>query len=394
MPSAKPSFPRPESHLAVGQVRAASAVLQLSQARLGVILDTAADAVVTLDADARITIANRAFASLVREHPDRLLGTPFHQWVPPEHRLAVATTMRHLDTLRLQGTPATAFKPITLQTAAIRRVVVEAACSSTAVDSQVVYVAVLRDVTERDRITAELQRTRDALAHANQQLHRLLSAQRHIEERERRRIARELHDDLQQRLVVIRMNQELLAANAINVVFEIALPPVEQTVLMVDEAMDSVRRIVHDLRPQALDLLGLPTALEMLMVEFARLTGIAADLEVVPSANGTTALPDTISTHLYRFVQEGLNNVRKHSQASFVFVHLDLSTAQKVLLSVKDDGQGFAADALANSLSTGLSGLSERAQALGGHLTINSCPGHGTELVLQAPLADHYAVQG
>ncbi len=229
------------------------------------------------------------------------------------------------------------------------------------------------------RDVGELERTRSALARSNRELVSLVGRLGTVEEEERRRIARELHDDLQQKLGVITLEQQQAVQ---------ALPPgaddtraaLERACQMTASAVDSVRRVVRALRPQALDDLGLAAALELLVREFGAREALQVEWELIGPEGADAGMPEAAASGLYRIAQEALHNVHKHAQASFVHVGLDLSRPGAVTLFVADDGRGFDPSKQAGPEAFGLLGMQERIHALGGSLDLTATPGGGTRV--------------
>jgi signal transduction histidine kinase len=155
---------------------------------------------------------------------------------------------------------------------------------------------------------------------------------------------------------------------------------------MVTETIQSIRHFSRELRPLALEDLGLVPALQLLVNDLARADSLEADLEIEGQPQGLA--PD-LEVAIYRIVQEALQNVRKHADASKVSVLAEF-TDKGVALAVRDDGIGFIAPSsptdLASQGSFGLMGIEERAQLFGGELEIHSQPGHGTEIKVTLPL--------
>lgn len=208
---------------------------------------------------------------------------------------------------------------------------------------------------------------------------RLVDAQ----ESERRNIARELHDEAGQALVSLRFGLRLLereigqSAPVAGRVTEL----VEQT----DAVIDGLHRLAADLRPVSLDHLGLDAALR----QYARTAAAKFGLEVHFKARGFTRerLPAGVETALYRVVQEAMANVVRHAKATRVDL-LAERRGDRVLVMVEDNGIGFDADQGKPAGHFGLLGLRERAEALGGTLTIESAPGAGTTVVVEVPSVD------
>lgn len=217
-----------------------------------------------------------------------------------------------------------------------------------------------RAVAER---TAELEASRQALR-------RLGEHNTHAIEDERKRIARELHDEMGQQLAALRMEASVLRARARG-----ERPPAQEQFQLlldrIDHLAGGVRALVKQLRPPALDG-GLAAALEWLAAEFTHATGAPCRLQLDAAADG---LPPDAATQLFRLAQESLTNVRRHAQASQVSVGLQRD-AQAWVLTITDDGTGF--DPAGERSGHGLLGMEERARLLGGSFEIDSRPGAGT----------------
>jgi len=209
--------------------------------------------------------------------------------------------------------------------------------------------------------------------------HRLVEAQ----ESERRHIARELHDEAGQSLASLRFGLRLLereideGGNAAGRVAEL----MQRT----DAVIDGLHRLAADLRPPRLDPLGLEAALR----EYSRSAGSKFGLAVRFKARGFTSerLPMAVETALYRVVQEAMTNVVRHARATRVDVMAE-RRGDRVLVMVEDDGVGFEPHQVQRGEHLGLLGLRERAEALGGTLTLESAPGAGTTVVVEVPSAD------
>ncbi|MGE0454469.1 MAG: PAS domain-containing protein [Vicinamibacteria bacterium] len=203
---------------------------------------------------------------------------------------------------------------------------------------------------------------------------RLLS----VQEEERRRIARDLHDQIGQALTAVKLNLESVARQA---TLEAARERVPKAVKIVDEAIAQARDLSLDLRPSLLDDLGLPAALRWYVDRQTRDAGIEGHV----ATNGIEErLPQEVEIACFRLAQEAVTNVLRHARARRVWVELRRSGAG-VELRVRDDGAGFdTAEARARAASgacMGLSGMEERARLAGGRLEVASAPGSGTQVV-------------
>jgi two-component system sensor histidine kinase UhpB len=221
----------------------------------------------------------------------------------------------------------------------------------------------LEEVRQRDAVRGEL-------------LQRITSAQ----ESERRRIARELHDETGQALTGLALGLRGLASRP-----EISGEALAHRLSMLEDmathALDELRHLINDLRPPQLDDMGLAAALRWLVDRAALQEPPQVTLEVLGTPR---PLPSEVETTLFRIAQEGLNNALRHAQAAHIYVTLDYTG---LLLTVRDDGKGFdPAAALTPSrdrTSWGLIGIQERTNLINAAFTLDSAPGNGTTFTVQ-----------
>ncbi len=207
------------------------------------------------------------------------------------------------------------------------------------------------------------------------------------QEEERRRLAREIHDGPAQLLnsVVLRINvcQKLFETDPQRLHEEL-----NQLKDLVRLSLQDVRKIIFDLRPMALDDLGLIPALRAFLKDYQARTGIETDFAVFGNERRYESAWEVA---IFRLVQEALSNVYKHAGASRVWVKVDTAGGREIRASVKDDGAGFEPDkVLATSAGTkfGLVGMRERCELLGGSMEVVSSPGQGTKLSFVFPLGE------
>jgi two-component system, NarL family, sensor histidine kinase UhpB len=208
------------------------------------------------------------------------------------------------------------------------------------------------------------------------------SAALRAQEQERARVARDLHDEVNQSLTGLLLRLEALREES---------PPelrdqLEETKGVANQAMRELLSLARQLRPTALDDLGLAAALEG-QVEQMQEAGLAATLDIDDDLPG---LPDDVQLVVYRVAQEALANAARHSGAGRIEVRLRC-LAEAVELTVCDDGEGFAFDRAEHGL--GIAGMRERALLVGGELTIESRPGQGTTVRLTVPVRPDRAAQ-
>ncbi len=205
------------------------------------------------------------------------------------------------------------------------------------------------------------------------------------QEDERKRIARELHDETAQALIDLSRRLDDLATSH-EQLSESAIGRLEESQELIDGILRGVRRFSRDLRPSVLDDLGLLPALEWLTANLMEEDGIKTELKVYGDRR---RLPPEAELALFRIVQEALNNVRRHSHASQVATAVEFSEG-RVRITVSDNGQGFDLPDRTGDLATtgklGLIGMHERARLVNGTLTVHSEPGKGTAIIVDVPV--------
>ncbi len=205
------------------------------------------------------------------------------------------------------------------------------------------------------------------------------------QEEERKRMARELHDDTAQALVGLsrRLDALLSGSDQVPETLRQRIVDIRQ---LTAEISHGVRRFSHDLRPSTLDDLGLLPTLEGLTTRISQEDGLPAELRVLGERR---RLPPEVELALFRVVQEALTNARKHSQATKVTTTVEFGEGL-VTVTVRDNGRGFTLpERPANLVETGklgLTGMFERAQLVGGTLTVQSAPGEGTIVIAEIPV--------
>ena len=220
------------------------------------------------------------------------------------------------------------------------------------------------------------------LKHANELQHAFARELITSQERERKRIAAELHDSLGHHLVVIK-NLALLSLDEIR--DQPSQPRIEEICDEAAQALSEVREISYNLRPYQLGRIGLTKAIEAVVKRAAAATTIVfhADIDSIDSVLNADS-----EIIFYRIVQECLNNVVKHSQATVTYVVVR-SLATRLMLSVQDNGKGFTPDGTIRKDGAqggfGLVGIAERAQLLGGKMSTRSSPGQGTTIAVEIP---------
>lgn len=237
-------------------------------------------------------------------------------------------------------------------------------------------IGITVDITAQKHAEEQLRQSRESLR-------QLARHQTRLKEEERKRIARDIHDDLGQNLMALRLEVETIVGGAVEpgAGLERRARVMMETV---DQTIRSVRHIINDLRPAVLDL-GLVAALEWQVQEFARRSGLPCTLAVELDGQ-ELSLDDTHATTLFRVLQESLTNVMRHAAAKAVNVRLHRNS-DFLFLYVCDDGMGgVSIDGRRSKQAFGLLGMGERLRMLGGTLDIGDQPTGGTRLVAGVPL--------
>ena len=330
---------------------------------LDLLLATVNDAVVASDDKFILTGWNAAAESTYGRRAEEVLGQPdalvFRtDFVGVERAEAIR---RLLETGRFHG-------ELTHRRADGRRIHIEsrAAALFDSSGKRLGYVSVNRDITER--------------RYAEETIRALLNDVLTAQEEERRRIARELHDDTAQTLTSL-----LVGLRAVEESQDLgqALGAASTLRGFVSAALLGVQRMARGLRPSVLDDLGLEEALERLALDVSRAQGFLVDLH--STGPRLPRLPEALEIALYRMAQEALTNATKHASPKAVSIVIHRNPTA-VRLVVEDDGKGFDASEILSAAQLGLVGMRERAHLVGGSMTLESSPGSGTTICINVPI--------
>ncbi|SFU69375.1 sensor histidine kinase [Pseudoduganella namucuonensis] len=238
----------------------------------------------------------------------------------------------------------------------------------------------LRAIRMAKAMTKELRESQAKLQLSHHKLRRLAAHAEQIKEEERKRIAREIHDDLGQNLLALRIEADLLTTRTSH-----RHPRLHErarcTLAQIDYTIKSVRQIINDLRPNVLDL-GLGAAVEWQIAQFRQRSGIVCELI---ESGGEIAIGDTCAIAYFRILQESLSNVLQHAHASLVRVELRQQDGVLSMI-ISDNGVGLHARSRNKFGSFGLVGIEERISILGGECSITGSPHSGTTIHVSVPL--------
>ena len=201
-----------------------------------------------------------------------------------------------------------------------------------------------------------------------------------LSEREKRELARKLHDELGGLLTAAKMDLSWLQSRLEGAAIQERL---SQLGGVLDEAMDLKRRVVEELRPSLLDHFGLPTAVRAYVESTCAKQGLSVQARFEHACEG---MPKDTAIALFRVVQEGLSNIIKHAHAKTVKLHMSGDDG-RCILTLEDDGRGFDAQSPEFRWSHGLMGMRQRVDGLEGHLDIQSRVGVGTTLRIEVPMS-------
>jgi PAS domain S-box-containing protein len=327
--------------------------VRASESQLRAMLEAALDAVVTMDHTGRITGWNHAAETTFGYRTDEVLGREMADTiVPPSlragHRRGLARFLETEHAVILDSR---------IELSALHKngteFPVELTVTRIALPGPPMFTGYLRDITDRKRAETELRASRARLVE--------------VADDERRRIQRNLHDGAQQRITAVllslgRMRQTPLGHPEL----------IDSAIEELSAGLDEIRELARGLHPSVLAERGLVKALEALAIRASIPTEVQADVRL--------ALPEQIEAAAYYVVSEGLANAYKHGGAEKVAIHLQTNSGA-LTVEVRDDGIGGA-----HEEGSGLRGLADRIEALGGTLALESPPGRGTRLRARLPL--------
>jgi PAS domain S-box-containing protein len=232
------------------------------------------------------------------------------------------------------------------------------------------------DVTEQVQAQEQLRAT-------NEQLRALAARLDAIREEERRLIAREIHDQIGQALTSLKLDVGWLRGRVPRDAPDTVDERARGMEALIDQTIETARRVSSMLRPAILDDIGLAAAIRWQTRDFEQRTGVACELDL-PADGPSIASPIALS--MFRIVQEALTNVARHAQAHHVRIGLSVDPDNAVL-TLADDGRGVTAEELERPTSLGIVGIRERALAVGGQVTISGSAERGTTLTVRVPMA-------
>jgi two-component system sensor histidine kinase DegS len=350
------------------KLRGIRVALRSSQESYEELFTNASDAIWVHDLGGIIVIANRACEKVSGYTPDELIGKNVAQFMSRE-ALVVA---REIRTKLMKGQAIDQRYDQRIIKKDGTEAVVELFTRLIRADGKPIgFQNIARDVTVERRLRDNLRL----------QIHKTLMAQ----EEERKRIARELHDDVAQSILLLSRQLDILISKNDSKIPKASIMELEHIENIANDAYKSLQRYARDLRPSILDQMGLVAALNWLTEELGKTMRIKTSIK----SDKLPPLPSEVELAMFRIAQETLNNIRKHAQASSVNITVQL-TSNNLKMSITDNGKGFSTSKLTGDLAKegklGVLGMEERARLIGGNLQIKSEPGKGTTVIARAPI--------
>jgi len=349
-------------------------MLRESEATMHALLESAAQAILTVDASGKIVDANRMAGEMFGYARNELLGRSLELLLPERLRQEHARHRAHFA-----SNPRTRPMGSGLELVGLRKdgseFPVEVSLSSVPTSRGRLAVSFVSDITARKQAEAALRKSEE-------QLRNLAGSLLAAQEDERRRLSRELHDDITQRLAALSIELGKLAGDMPD-----PLAPTRGIIRSLQkqtlQASAEVRRLSHGLHPSVIQDFGLAVALEEYCGEFEKAQGVPV---IFDGLIDISRLDNDCATCLFRIAQESMRNAVTHGRATELQVALSLGPGT-LQLRVRDNGVGFSTDGARTKTGLGVVSMKERIRLVNGTLTLSSEPGQGTEITASVPFA-------
>lgn len=366
-------------------------ILIEGERRYSTLFNTVSDVVYMHDLDGKILEINETISELLGLRVDEIIGRNILDLVGPRHRGAAQAYLQQVSSAEHE---VNGVLPIVARTKS-RLVMLEFRSTAVIENNNIVRVqGIARNVAEQRTYERSLKRRelqmvrllekaemmRESLSIVTRELLK-------VQEEERRKISRELHDEIGQLLATMTLNLAMMKKTFVAADMEMLKARITETEKLAGEMFERIRTFLRELRPMALDDGGLVTAIKRLLKDYSEQTGIASLLE--DDTKEIESLDHEKKAVIYRMIQEGLTNIAKHAHASIVKIRLESSNGT-VSLCVQDDGDGFEISRFPkpwrNGYGLGLLGMQERIHLVRGEFSVESVPGKGTLLHAKIPV--------
>ncbi len=361
------------------QLTRTSQALETEHRRYLELFEFAPDGYLVTDAKGMIQEANRAAGVLLKENRNQLAGKPLSHFIDEGQRKAFCAQISRLRRGIDEHMPRT-FRLQPLSGACLDASLTVAATRTP--EGRLTHLRwLMRDITERRRTEEAIKTAHAALEHNREELRALAARLLRAQEEERRRVSRELHDDVSQKLAMLMLEMETLERNLPLPHLQI-LEQLRSFRERAAELSDDARNLAYRLHPSILEDLGLAVAMRSYTSDFASREGIQVRLA---QKNLPSTMSQEMASCLYRVTQESLRNAAKHAHTQRVSVTLT-GSAHCIRLSVRDWGTGFDPEMLKSRRSgLGIIGMEERVRLVNGTFSLRSRPGRGTQVVVRLP---------
>lgn len=360
--------------LDVTRLKNAELDVRLAEERTRALTDSAVEAIVTIDEAGMIVGWNESATRIFGYSLEEIEGQPLTKMMPDRYHDAHSAGLR-----RVANTGEQKLIGRTIEIVGRRKsgeeFPIELSLSKWEVGGRLFFGGIIRDISERKRVEAEL-------VEKSEQLRRLAARLQKVREEERTRLSREVHDLLGQALTGLRMDVAMIERLVPDTMADTLRPRLETMKDAIDETVHVVRRISSDLRPGVLDDLGIEAALEWEMMKYQHRTGVACNFDDLTDGGG--GLDANQSTAVFRVFQELLTNVARHADASSVMASIERENGRFVMV-VEDDGVGIKKSVGALRSSLGVLGMRERLAPWGGEIEFLDAPSGGTRVIVTLP---------
>ncbi|MBS1510960.1 MAG: PAS domain S-box protein [Bacteroidetes bacterium] len=337
--------------------------LRLSEEKYRTLVEQASDGIFIADETGKFIIVNSSGCKMSGYTLDELQTRTIYDLVEPESLKKIPFNFQEM--MMPQG--ASSHRQMLRKNGQLVHVEINAKFLS---DKR--FIAFVRDIGERIIAQDEIRQT-------NEKLRELTAHLINVREEERKRIGREIHDELGQQLTAIKMDVSWIHKKIPSDAYEPIQAKLKNIITLLDGSNQSIRRILSELRPGVLDDNGLIEALEWQNRQFATTTGIAIHFETTEKE---LKLPEQAATCIFRVYQEALTNIIRHADATRVNTALKKDNGN-VVVTIEDNGKGFDTKKRESKKSFGILGIKERVHAQGGELFITSAPGKGTKMEIR-----------
>jgi len=354
------------------------------------VIDSAQVPLLVLTSELRIRIANRAFHELVALPADEIDGRSFPDVVARQWSMEALRGM--LEGLIRDSASSAGELTFEYDTPGPEQRVLLVNARTLMVEDEHTILVAIQDITlhkqaerlltaEKEQLEGRVKVTERALDRTQEELRGLAASLFTTQEEERRRISRELHDDLAQKVALLEINTAHLSQELT------AMPSARQSLFalhqQISELSEDLRRIAFQLHPVILDDLGLAPALNALVTDLGKREAMPVRFS---SRDVPALIPSTISGALYRITQEALRNIAKHAGKTQVKVSLTVFGCE-LRLQIRDHGNGFEPGAVRGQGGMGILNMEERTRLIGGKFTLDAKPGDGVSITVHVPLS-------